>query len=82
MRRWNITFKPLFKLLIDRDIKKGELCKIANISESSVTKMANDKLVKIDIIVRVCEALDVNITDVMQLVDHKGIPVWTNDSKK
>jgi len=82
MRKWNITFKPLFKLLIDRDIKKGELCKIANISESSVTKMANDKLVKIDIIVRVCEALDVNITDVMQLVDHKGIPVWTNDSKK
>lgn len=75
MANWKITFKPLFKLLLDRNLSKGDLCEMAQISRSSITKMANDELVKLDVIIKICEALDIDITQVMQLVSADGAPV-------
>ena len=63
-----VSYKKLFKLLIDRDMKKQDLCKAANLSASSVTKLVNNKNVSMDVIVRTCSALQVDVGDILELI--------------
>lgn len=62
------SYKKLFKLLIDRDMKKHELCKAAGISSSSITKLVNGKNVSVDVLVKICSALNARIDEIMELV--------------
>ena len=62
-----ITYKKLFKLLIDRDMKKKDLQKATGISPASIAKLAKDEYVSMKIIVKVCEALSVEPGDIMEL---------------
>lgn len=62
------SYKRLFKLLIDRDMKKHQLCKAAGISSSSITKLVNDKNVSIDVLVKICTALNARIDEIMEIV--------------
>ena len=64
----DITYKKLWKLLIDRDLKKKDLQQLAGISPSSVSKLSTNKPVSMDVLVRVCAALGVDIGDVVELV--------------
>lgn len=63
-----VSYKRLWKLLIDKNMKKGELCKLADISSASVTKMGKDRHISTEIIDKICVALDCNIEDVMEIV--------------
>ena len=63
-----ISYKKLWKLLIDKNMKKGDLCKVANISSASVTKMGKDGYVSTEIIDKICLSLDCNIEDVMEIL--------------
>lgn len=63
--KWN--FKPLFKLLIDRDIKKCELAYSANVSIATLTKMSHSCcVVNIDILVRICTVLNCTFDDIIE----------------
>lgn len=62
------TYKKLFKLLIDRDMKKKDLCKVANISTTSVTKLVNDQNVNTEILGKICDALECDIGDIAEVV--------------
>lgn len=63
------SYKKLFKLLIDRDIKKKELAERAGISISTITKMGKDgAVVSSDILVRICMALDCKVDDIFEIV--------------
>ena len=64
-----ITYKPLWKLLIDRDIKKKDLCQLAGISPATLTKMGNGNATNTDTIVKICAALGCGIADIMELED-------------
>ena len=64
-----ISYKPLWKLLIDKSIKKGELCKVAGISPATVTKMGSGKHITTETIEKICNALNCDITDIMELVE-------------
>ena len=66
-----ITYKKLWKLLIDRELKKKDLCQMAHISPSSLTKMKNNASITTDIISRICEALGCQTSDIMEYVDDK-----------
>jgi len=66
------TYKKLFKLLIDRDMKKKDLCKLANISTTSVTKLANDQNVNTEILEKICDALRCDISDIVEVI-HTNI---------
>ena len=66
-----VTYKKLWKLLIDRDLKKKDLCQMANVSPSSLTKMKNNASITTDIISRICEALECQTSDIMEYVDDK-----------
>ena len=45
-----VSYKRLWKLLIDKDMKKGELCKLAGISNSSITKMKKNGCITTDVL--------------------------------
>ena len=64
-----ISFKPLFKLLIDRKVKKKDLAEKANISITTIMKMGKDgSNVKTNVLERICLALNCKIGDIMQII--------------
>ena len=68
-----VSYKKLWKLLIDKDMKKKELCEKAGISSASVTKMGRNGHVSTEILVKICSALDCQIEDIMEVVpEHEG----------
>ena len=62
-----VSFKRLFKLMIDREMKKKDLQRQAGLSPASVTKLAKDEYVSMEVIVKVCNALNVEIGDIMEV---------------
>lgn len=62
------SYKKLWKLLIDRDMKKKDLQILAGISWASVTKMSKGENVSMDILLKVCKALSYNIGDIVDAV--------------
>lgn len=63
-----ISYKPLWKLLIDRDIKKKDLCTMAGVSPASITKMGKCGHVSTETLSKICLALDLRIGDIMEVV--------------
>lgn len=62
-----VSYKKLFKLLVDRGMKKKDLREVADLSPAAVTKLAKDEYVRLDVLVRVCCALGVDIGDIMEV---------------
>ena len=62
-----ISYIKLFKLLLDRKMKKGDLCTIAGVSHSSLAKLGNGENVNTDVLVKICLALDVELSEIMEL---------------
>lgn len=60
------SYKPLWKLLIDRDMSKKDLMEATSISKSTMDKMGRSKIVSLEIIDRICNYFDCNIEDVME----------------
>lgn len=68
-----VSYKKLWKLLIDHDMKKKDLCEKAKISNFTVAKMTKGENVTTDILVRICECLDCNIEDIMEIVNTDSV---------
>lgn len=64
-----LSYKPLWKLLIDRDLKKKDLQAMANISSASITKLGKNETVTTETIERICIALHCNVSDIMEMTD-------------
>lgn len=63
-----VSYKKLWKLLIDRDMKKKDLQAAAHISWASVTKMSKGETVSMEVLMKVCKVLNCDIGDIMELV--------------
>lgn len=63
-----VTYKKLFKLLIDRNMRKKDLRDLAGIGNSTMTKLSNDENVTIEVMAKICRALDCTIDDVVEIV--------------
>ena len=63
-----VTYKKLWHLLIDRDLKKTDLRHMAGISTSSIAKLSKGENVHTDILVKICKALNCNISDIMDIL--------------
>ncbi len=61
------NYKKLWHLLIDRGMKKRELCNLAGVSATSLAKLAKGENVNTVILVRICQALNCNIQDIMEI---------------
>ena len=62
-----INYKPLWKLLIDRDMSKAELRQLTGIAASTFSKMARNEYVSLDILVRICAALQCQLGDISEV---------------
>lgn len=63
------SYKKLFKLLIDRDMKKKELAEKAGISIATITKMGKDgSTVSSDVLVKICTALNCKLDDIVEII--------------
>lgn len=63
-----VSFKLLWKRLIDMDLKKRDLCNLAGISPATVTKMGKGGHVTTEVLVKICNALNCSIEDIMEVV--------------
>ena len=63
-----VSYKKLWKLLIDKDMKKKDLCVKAGISSASVTKMGKNGHVTTEVLVKICTALEYTMDDIMEIV--------------
>ena len=63
----NANYNKLFKLLIDKKMKKGELCEQVGISGTTLSKMARGENVTVDVLVRICCVLKCDVGDIMEV---------------
>lgn len=66
------SYKKLWKILIDRDMNKQMLGRKASVSSSTLTKMMKCECVNTEILIRICDALDCDLFDIVELVDVVG----------
>lgn len=67
-----VSYKKLWKLLIDHDMKKKDLAKVADISNYTITKMSKGENVTVDTLTKICTALNCDIADIMELVPDEN----------
>ncbi len=66
------SYKPLWKLLIDKDMSKKRLMQVTGISKSTMDKMGRGELVSMDIIDRICNYFDCNVEDIISHIAETG----------
>ncbi len=66
-----VSYKRLWKLLIDKDMLKKDLAKKAEISTFTISKMSKSESVTTDTLVKICTALKCNIEDIMEVVNEE-----------
>jgi putative transcriptional regulator len=64
----SVSYKKLWKLLIDKDMKKKDLQKVAKLSPSIVAKLGRNENISMDVLGRICLALECNIEEVMEFI--------------
>ena len=63
-----VSYKPLFKLLVDRNMSKADLRRLAEISPNTMTKLRRGEEVSMSILNKICSALQVSYGDIMEYV--------------
>lgn len=68
-----MSYNRLWKLLIDKGMKKSDLRIIANVSSSSLAKLGKGENVTTDVILKICIALDCRVEDIMEIVKDETL---------
>ncbi len=68
-----ISYKPLLKLLIDRNIKKGELMELAKVSKATIARLSTNKYVSLEVIDKLCAALNCQPGDLLEYIPDKTL---------
>ncbi|HCW81148.1 MAG TPA: XRE family transcriptional regulator [Clostridiales bacterium] len=61
------SYKKLWKLLIDKDMKKEDLRKATGITTTAMAKLGRNETVHMDILLKICSVLDCNIEDIVDI---------------
>ncbi len=62
------SYNKLWKLLIDRGMKKQELSKLSHVSSTTLAKLSNNESVTTDILLRICTALNCSLEDIVETI--------------
>ncbi len=74
-----VNYKPLWKLLIDKEMEKSELRTAAGIAGSTLAKMYRNEYVALDVLVRICNALRCQLSDIAEIeFDKENVAAETN----
>ena len=63
-----VSYDKLWKILIDKDMKRKDLQEVAGISSASVAKLGKGDNITTDVLLRICEALDCTIDDILDTI--------------
>ena len=66
-----VSYNKLWKLLIDKNMTKTQLIKAAKISTNAMAKLGKNEDVRVEVLVKICEALDCTMDDIMELIRDK-----------
>ena len=67
-----VSYKKLWKILIDRDMTKTQLRKEAGISTGALAKLGKNENVNTEILVKICSTLSCDISDILELTEEGG----------
>ena len=65
-----VSYKKLWKLLIDKDLMKKDLQQKAGISWATMTKMSKGEVVSTEVLMKVCKVLNCNVGDIVDFIDE------------
>lgn len=68
-----MSYNRLWKLLIDKNMKKSDLRKVAGVSSSSLAKLGKGENVTTDVILKICVALDCRVEDIMEIIKDETL---------
>lgn len=68
-----MCYKKLWKLLIEKDLKKKDLQALTGISSASITKMGKNENINTDILVKICDALKCDVADIMEYIPKENV---------
>ena len=63
-----VSYNRLFKILIDQKMMKKELCELAGVSPSTMSKMGRDEMVSREVIVKICLKLNCTVDDILEIL--------------
>ncbi len=63
-----ISYKPLWRILLERDMSKKELREASRISTASLAKLGKGENITTDVLLRICEALHCNINEIIETI--------------
>lgn len=78
----DVCYNKLFKLLIDKRIKKTELRKMTGISPNTLTKLSNNEFVSMEVLVKICRVLNCDIGDIVEVVQSPDNNAALSSSKQ
>ena len=67
-----VSYNKLWKMLIDKKMSRTQMRLKAGISTKALAKLGKNESVNIDILIKICVALECDITDIMEIVDNKS----------
>ena len=68
-----ISYKKLWKILIDKDMKKQDLHKSAGVSWGVITKLSKGETVSMDVLIKICRYLECDIGDILELLPDEPV---------
>lgn len=67
-----LSYNKLWKLLIDKGLKKSELHNLAGLSQSTIAKLTKGENVNMEVLERICNALDCEIGDIVEIIKEES----------
>lgn len=74
-----VSYKKLFKLLIDRDMKKKDFRELTGLSGNTVSKLANNENVTMEVIDRICTKMRCGVDDILEIIPDGCTTIGTSD---
>ena len=68
----DVCYNKLFKLLIDKSMKKTEFRKIVGISQNTLAKLSNNENVSMNVLVKICRTLNCTVDDIMDIIPSQN----------
>ncbi len=68
-----VNYNRLWKKLIDKNLKKTDLVKLAGISSATLAKMSNNQLVSMDTLVKICSLLECELSDIVTITSSENL---------
>ena len=73
-----ISYRRLWKLLLDHNIKKAKLKDLASIGQATMTKLNKDQTVSMEVLIKICKVLQCDIGDIVQVIDYDSYETGRN----